>query len=137
MKRTPLKRYISLRDSTLQKVLLSTGIYRNISSCSGIKLVSKRQAHINYQWSKTVKICKVRCGGICEVRGPECLYNYGITPHHVVPRARGGSHTPSNCLMGCLNCHDHHKYSGGIPLSIDDALELVRRLNLEHGIEAG
>ena len=127
MKRTPLRRYVPLKS----------GNYRNMSVCSGIKKVSRHQARINYQWSKTVKICKARCGGMCEVRGPECLFTYGITPHHVVPRARGGGHTPSNVLMGCAMCHNHGKYPGGIPLSIDDALELVKRLNEEYGIEAG
>ena len=127
MRRTPLKRYIPL----------SSGIYRNKPSCTGIKKVSRHQARINYVWNKTVKICKVRCGGVCEVRGPECLFTYGITPHHVLPKARGGSHGPGNCILGCAECHNHHKYADGIPLSIDDALELVRRLNEEHGIEAG
>jgi 5-methylcytosine-specific restriction endonuclease McrA len=125
MKRTYLKRRIPLRR------------YTALKSCTGIKRVSRHQARINYRWSITVKICKARCGGVCEVRGPECLVTYGITPHHVVPRARGGSHSPANAIMGCCECHNHHKYSGGIPLSIDDALELVRRLNEEHGIEAG
>lgn len=137
MKRTSLKRYISLRDSTLQKVIVSTGIFQNVLSCTGIKKVSRRQSKINYVWSKTVKICKVRCEGVCEVRGPECLYTYGITPHHVIPRARGGSQDPGNCIMGCAECHNHHKYENGIPFEIEIALELVKRLNIEHGIKAG
>jgi hypothetical protein len=84
-----------------------------------------------------VKICKARCGGVCEVRGPDCLFTFGITPRHVVPRARGGCHSPGNCIMGCGECHNHHKYSGGIPLEIPFALELVKKLNEEAGIEAG
>ncbi len=120
VRRTPLKRYTLLTPS-----------------CLYIKKVSIHQAKINYEWSKTVKICKVRCGGVCEVRGPDCLFTYGITPHHVIPRARGGCHTVDNCLMGCAGCHDHGKYKNGIPFEIPFALELVKRLNRENGIEAG
>jgi hypothetical protein len=39
--------------------------------------------------------------------------------------------------MACPECHNHHKYSNGIPLEIPEALELVKRLNIEAGIEAG
>lgn len=130
LRRTPLKRYTSLKYG------FSTKIVPN-RTCTGIKKVSRHQARINYRWSKTVKICKVRCGGICEVRGPEFLFTYGITPHHVIPRARGGCHSVFNTIMGCASCHDHGKYKDGIPLQISEALELVRRLNEEAGIEAG
>ncbi len=133
MKRSPLKRYTPLRPSGTK---ISTKSVQNRTRIC-IKKVSKSQSKMNYIWSKTVKICKLRCGGLCEVRGPDCLYTYGITPHHVVPRSRGGCHLPSNCLMGCCACHNHHKYSNGIPLEIPDALELVKRLNEEAGIEAG
>jgi hypothetical protein len=133
MKRTSLKRYTPLRPSCTK---ISTKLVQN-RTCSGIKKVSKTQSKINYIWNKTVKICKVRCGGVCEVRGPDCLVTYGITPHHVIPRARGGCHLPRNCIMGCGECHNHHKYANGIPLEIPFALELVKKLNEEAGIEAG
>jgi len=133
MKRTPLKRYTPLRRSCTK---ISTKLVPNRTHIC-IKKVSKTQSKLNYQWSKTVKICKVRCGGMCEIRGPECLFTFGITPHHVNPRARGGCHSPGNCIMGCAGCHDHGKYENGIPLPIEDALLLVERLNREHGIEAG
>jgi hypothetical protein len=48
-----------------------------------------------------------------------------------------GSHGVFNCIMGCVGCHDHHKYKDGIPLNIADAILLVQRLNEEHGIERG
>jgi 5-methylcytosine-specific restriction endonuclease McrA len=124
-------------NSTLRRTpfrpKMSTKLVQN-RTCPGIKLVSKTQSKINVIWNKTVKICKARCEGVCEVRGPDCLYTYGITPHHIISRARGGSHTPANCILGCQECHNHFKYSGGIPLSVDFALELVKRLNEEHGI---
>lgn len=99
-----------------------------------INKVSTRQSHINSQWEKTVMICKVRCEGTCEIHGPDCVNNYGLTPHHIISRARGGSHLPSNCIIGCVECHNHAKYAEGTPLSVYEALELVERLNREHGI---
>ena len=126
-------------NSTLKRTpfhtKISTELVQNHTHIC-IKRVSKIQSKINYTWSKTVRICKVRCGGVCEVRGPDCLFTYGITPHHIIPRARGGSHGPGNCILGCQECHNHHKYSGGIPLPIPVALELVKRLNLKAGIKA-
>lgn len=111
MKRVALKRYTPLRSYT------------------GLRPVSRRQSRENYRLAKVVKLCKVRCNGRCEVRGPDCLITYGITPHHIISRARGGSHSVSNIIMGCAGCHDHGKYKDGIPLVVEFALGLVEDLN--------
>ena len=44
-----------------------------------------------------------RDGGRCQT--PGCRSARGLEIHHVVPRARGGSHEPSNLRLHCSACH--------------------------------
>jgi hypothetical protein len=99
MKRTPLRRFTSLRtDHPLKR----TGKLNAFSSKR--KSRSARRAEC---W----RIVRERAGGLCEMRTPVCV-GLGTHPHEVIPRGRGGDDTdPGNCLWSCWPCncwaHDH------------------------------
>ena len=46
----------------------------------------------------------VRDGGHCQV--PGCRYDRYLDLHHILPRARGGGHTPSNLVTVCSTHHE-------------------------------
>lgn len=80
----------------------------------------------------------------CEIRAtPECHErNYrpdwrGLSPQHIILRAQGRIDTAGNILIGCGDCHNHQRYATGTPLSRDQQLVLVDRLNKQYRIRGG
>ena len=69
-------------------------------------------------------------GNCCELCG-KSWNMFGLHKHEIIKRSQLGNELdPLNCLLlgGC--CHDHVKYPiSGTPLSIDEQLELARRLH--------
>ena len=55
-----------------------------------------------------------RDGGRCRVDG--CRSARGLEVHHVVHRADGGSHDPSNLILACSACHQAH-HAGTLTIS--------------------
>jgi 5-methylcytosine-specific restriction endonuclease McrA len=47
-----------------------------------------------------------RDGGRCRV--PGCRSARGLEIHHLVHRANGGTHDPSNLILACSSCHQAH-----------------------------
>ncbi len=45
-------------------------------------------------------------------RFPGCGHTRNLHAHHVVPRARGGPHSPQNCFLACAR-HHHLLHEGG------------------------
>jgi hypothetical protein len=51
----------------------------------------------------TVRLVKRRDHNRCRV--PGCRSSVGLDVHHLVPRADGGGHEPSNLVTTCGSCH--------------------------------
>jgi len=34
-----------------------------------------------------------------------CGSSKNLTVHHIIPKCRGGSNTPENCILLCRDCH--------------------------------
>ena len=86
MKRTPLQRRTPLRARS-----------------------AKRRA-ADVELARSREIVQRRAGGLCEARWcwlDDCGY-WGTEVHHVLPRAQGGGHEPSNLL---LLCSAHHRFA--------------------------
>ena len=67
------------------------------------------------------------CCEMCQVYKPLL----GLHKHEIITRGRQGNELdPLNCLLLCLNCHDHKKYpTSGTPLSIKGQLALAKLLH--------
>lgn len=52
----------------------------------------------------TRDLVRRRCAGKCELAAPGC-WGTGTQFHHRQLR-RGGNHSPQNCLLLCLSCHN-------------------------------
>ena len=80
-------------------------------------------------WKYKQYLIKERAHGRCEI--PNCKsQNVKLDQHHVIKRSRGGADTPDNLLIVCRVCHG----PSGIPISVSEALKLVKCLNREHNI---
>ncbi len=67
-----------------------------------------------------------RDGGRCQT--PGCRSAIGLEIHHVVPRADGGSHEPSNLRIQCSACHMAlHRGTLVLTRTGSDRLEIQRR----------
>ena len=67
-----------------------------------------------------------RDGGRCQT--PGCRSARGLELHHIVARADGGSHDPSNLTLRCSACHaGHHAGTLTIRGTAPDQLETIRR----------
>jgi hypothetical protein len=65
-----------------------------------------------------------RDGGKCRV--PGCRSARALHIHHLVPRAEGGGHDPSNLILICSSCHAAH-HDGRITVTgTADAIEVRR-----------
>jgi hypothetical protein len=65
-----------------------------------------------------------RDGGRCRVDG--CRSSRGLELHHVIHRADGGTHDPSNIVLCCSSCHQAH-HAGLLTISGTAEDLLVRR----------
>src|SRR5512140_2798524 len=65
-----------------------------------------------------------RDGGRCRV--PGCRSARGLEVHHLVHRAEGGGHEPSNLVLACSSCHQAH-HGGALTITgTADHLEVRR-----------
>ena len=65
-----------------------------------------------------------RDGGRCRV--PGCRSARGLEVHHLVHRAAGGGHEPSNLVLACSSCHQAH-HAGALTITgTADHLEVRR-----------
>jgi len=71
----------------------------------------------------------VRANGTCEV--PGCGSRYNLQAAHIRERSTGGKDTAGNIIIACGVCHDHAKYTHGLPLEPDELIALVAGLNKE------
>jgi len=98
--------------------------------------VSPKQAQKNKEWHALVAhLVEYRAHGRDELTGRYVGFvgKWGLQGAHIRPR-RYNMHTAANCLIADNITHDHSKYPNGLPISQEEALELVAKLNEEHGI---
>ena len=77
----------------------------------------------------TVRLIWRRDGGVCQT--PGCRSARGLEIHHVVSRANGGSHDPSNLTLRCSACHTaHHEGRLTIRGVAPHALETIRNVTV-------
>lgn len=75
-----------------------------------------------------------RAKGRCEL--PGCLSQFLLQEHHIVFRSRRRDDTAQNIMIGCFECHDHYKYPlSGLPISVEEALNLIKERNLKYNID--
>jgi hypothetical protein len=72
-----------------------------------------------------VRLVWRRDGGRCRV--PGCRSARGLEIHHLVHRADGGIHDPSNLLLTCSSCHLAHHRGTLMIIGTADQLEVRRR----------
>lgn len=74
----------------------------------------------------TARLVWHRDQGRCQ--SPGCRSKHGLEIHHIVRRADGGSHDPSNLTVRCSACHQAH-HDGLVTIGgvAPDALTFVRR----------
>ena len=73
----------------------------------------------------TARLVWRRDGGVCQT--PGCRSARGLEIHHVIARAHGGTHDPSNLTLRCGACHRAH-HAGAITIRgvAPDALQTIR-----------
>ena len=86
------------------------------------KMVKQRKAENEL----SLKLAELS-GNRCEI----CGKTYNLHKHEIIKRSHQGDECdPMNCLLLCLNCHDHRKYpKSGTPLSVDEQLKLAAKLH--------
>lgn len=57
-------------------------------------------------WITIRRQCLVRDKRICQRCGHHHPYGYGLTVHHIRPRAEGGDDSMGNLVTVCRRCHD-------------------------------
>jgi hypothetical protein len=69
-------------------------------------------------------------GNRCEICGKPPDFR-GLHKHEIIKRSHQGSEIlATNCLLLCLECHNHRKYpKSGTPLSIEEQLVLAKKLH--------
>ena len=92
-----------------------------------LKPISKKMQIQRRQEDKlSLKLAELS-GNRCEI----CGKTYNLHKHEIIKRSHQGDECdPLNCLLLCMNCHDHRKYpTWGTPLSIDEQLKLAAKLH--------
>ena len=92
-----------------------------------LKPISKKMQIQRRQEDKlSLKLAELS-GNRCEI----CGKTYNLHKHEIIKRSHQGDETdPLNCLLLCINCHDHRKYpKSGTPLSVDEQLKLAAKLH--------
>lgn len=76
-------------------------------------------------------------GGFCELcHNPPSAPDWLLHSHEPEFGGRGKRVVSlQTSLMSCNKCHDHSKYKDGLPISTEEQLELIKKINREHGIE--
>jgi hypothetical protein len=101
---------------------------------NGIKMVSHKQSEREKNLQKLNHYLKTnRAGGVCEI----CGSSQNLQGAHVIERSVGGKDIAGNIIIACGGiggCHDHARYTHGLPISPADALIIVYKRNLEKGI---
>lgn len=95
------------------------------------KVSKNRQKELPY-WEAVKKETIERAKYQCEIQGEDCVRNYALTPHHITHRSQGGSDEPENIIWGCAECHNHHKYTDGMPISKEQAYQRIGVLPLDY-----
>ena len=98
--------------------------------------ITKRLAEdVHARWLRLVYyLVYNRSHGVCEVCGKRPDWR-GLSGHHIIFRSHGRIDTAGNTLTSCGVCHDHTKYpKSGLPISVEEAQELVKKLNEKAGI---
>jgi len=104
---------------------------------SRLPRVSPKQAQKNKEWHALVAhLVEYRAHGRDELSGRYVGFvgKWGLQGAHIQPR-RYNIHTAGNCLIADNITHDHSKYPNGLPISQEEALELVAKLNEKYGID--
>jgi len=106
---------------------------------SRIKPISDKQRKKNREWHALVAhLVEYRAHGRDELTGRYVGFvgKWGLQGAHIRPR-RYNIHTAANCLIADNITHDHSKYGSGLPISQEEALTLVAKLNDKYGIDPG
>jgi 5-methylcytosine-specific restriction endonuclease McrA len=134
LKRTPLKRKPPIAKGKFLKIdeIKSRGVIRTPPKLrkSFLKPMSKKMQIQRRQEDKlSLKLAELS-GNCCEICGKH-LPIFGLHKHEIIKRSHQGEETlATNCLLLCMNCHDHRKYpKSGTPLSIDEQLVLAKKLH--------
>lgn len=100
-------------------------IYTKLKTKKPINKLSSRQVKKNKILTDILQICIKRANYRCEIQGDDCLQTYALSGHHIQHRSQGGKHEVSNIIIGCPECHNHQKYTDGIPISREDAYRII------------
>jgi len=114
---TPLKAETPLKSHTRLKVK------------KGLNKISAKTAGANRKWLGIVLKIAEQVGYKCEICGKYIGFvgEFGLSGHHIIHRSKGRIDTEENCLVGCCECHNHAKYTEGIPISAEEALEIASK----------
>ena len=121
LKKTPLKRKPFKRKppKIITPNALRKKTYRRLNPMS-----KKMQKQRRQEDKLSLKLAELS-GNRCEI----CGETYNLHKHEIIKRSHQGNETdPLNCLLLCMNCHDHRKYpKSGTPLSIEEQLALAKK----------
>jgi len=91
-----------------------------------LRKISNKQAAKNKVWKQIVQeIITGPADYKCEIRWEGCWINRQLGGHHIIKKSQLGENTKENCIIGCPNCHNHHRWAEGIPLSREEARERI------------
>jgi hypothetical protein len=127
LKRTPLKRKLPKVRTAKPRILRSRELPNPPKKRSGLKPMSKKMQIQRRQEDKL----SLKLAELSENRCEICGKTYNLHKHEIIKRSHQGDECdPLNCLLLCMNCHDHRKYpTWGTPLSIDEQLKLAAKLH--------
>ena len=139
LKRTPLKRKPIVRKPRIYNPITKNyypvkparkpskigevkGLWRKPLKPMSKKMIKQRKAETEL----SLKLAELS-GNRCEI----CGETYNLHKHEIIKRSHQGNETdPLNCLLLCMNCHDHRKYpKSGTPLSIEEQQALAKKLH--------
>lgn len=137
MKKSPLKRKTPLNKIYNPTTGNSYPVFKKLAQKGKVnglwktplKKVSKKMQAQKRQENKLSAQLLELSGGVCEIC--HTVDWRGLAKHEAIKRSQQGSEiSPLNTLLICGNCHDHVKYpKSGTPLSIDEQLELAKKLH--------
>lgn len=99
-----------------------------LKSYKPLNPISEKTAELNRLWlARVLRLARTRAKWHCEICGEHVIFvgAFGLSGHHIVPRARGRIDTDDNCIIGCHKCHDHTQYAEGIPMSQEEAQRII------------
>lgn len=99
--------------------------YTPLKAQKRINRISDKQKEKNKILAEVLQVCIVRANYRCEIQGADCQQNYGLTGHHIQHRSQGGKHEIGNIIIGCQECHNHQKYTDGMPISRERAYQII------------